>query len=171
MSRVAALFVALAAASAGALEGKWTPQQVLELEPAWLRKQGLQVPTKRLWDPKKGGGLLANAVNLGGCSASFVSPEGLVISNHHCVVDILQEHSRPGDDLFEKGYLARGRDHLHARHRDRAYGRACLRHYDLRTWTARWSAIRSRLFFAECAERGGRARCPSTSGSRPSASR
>jgi hypothetical protein len=34
-------------------EGKWTPEQVLRLEPAWLRQQGLELSPKRLWDPAK----------------------------------------------------------------------------------------------------------------------
>ena len=35
-----------------AAEGKWTPQQVLELDPKWLAQQGLKLPPSRLWDPQ-----------------------------------------------------------------------------------------------------------------------
>jgi len=54
-------------------------------------------------------GLLANAVQLPGCSGSFVSAEGLLITNHHCVVGILQEHSTPQSNLSRDGFLARSR--------------------------------------------------------------
>lgn len=73
----------------------------------WVKDQGFQVPLQKLWDPKKKTGLLNNALQLQGCSASFVSPNGLLITNHHCVVGILQQHSTPQRNLFEAGYLAR----------------------------------------------------------------
>ena len=96
-----------AAPAARAAEGKWTPQQVLQQGPAWVKAQGFGLPLQRLWDAKKGGGLLANAVQLPGCSGSFVSAEGLLITNHHCVVGILQQHSTPQANLGGDGYLAR----------------------------------------------------------------
>jgi hypothetical protein len=104
------LLLVLVALPALAGEGKWTPQQVLELDPAWLKKQGLQVPPKRLWDPKRGTGLLAGAVNVGGCSGAFISSTGLVITNHHCVFSIVQEHSSPQRDLITQGFLATNRE-------------------------------------------------------------
>ncbi|MBE0656829.1 MAG: S46 family peptidase [Bryobacteraceae bacterium] len=91
-------------------EGKWTPQQVLKLNPAELKKQGLQLPVRRLWDPVRGTGLLAATVNTGGCSAGFVSEAGLVLTNHHCLFGMVQEHSRPGRDLITNGFLAGSRD-------------------------------------------------------------
>ncbi|PTL80446.1 S46 family peptidase [Vitiosangium sp. GDMCC 1.1324] len=104
------LFLSLMAAPALAGEGKWTPQQVLELDPAWLKAQGLQVPPKRLWDPKRGTGLLAGAVNVGGCTGAFISESGLVITNHHCAFSIIQEHSTPQRDLITQGFLAKSRE-------------------------------------------------------------
>jgi hypothetical protein len=104
--------VAVLAASATfalAGEGKWTPRQVLAQGPAWVKAQGFGLPLPRLWDEKAGGGLLANAVQLPGCSGSFVSPEGLLITNHHCADGILQEHSTPQANLSRDGYLARTR--------------------------------------------------------------
>ena len=74
-------------------EGKWTPQQVLAQGPAWVAAQGFGLPLGRLWDEKAGSGLLANAVQLPGCSGGFISAEGLLITNHHCADGILQERS------------------------------------------------------------------------------
>jgi hypothetical protein len=99
----------LLAAPALAGEGKWTPQQVLAQGPAWVKAQGFGLPLERLWDEKAGGGLLANAVQLPGCSGSFVSAEGLLVTNHHCADGILQEHSTPQANLSLDGYLARTR--------------------------------------------------------------
>ena len=96
----------LAASGAFAVEGKWTPEQVLEHDPQWLRKLGLEIPPQKLWT-KDGAGLLEAAVRIEGCSAGFVSPQGLMITNHHCAFSILQQHSTPERDLITHGFLAR----------------------------------------------------------------
>ncbi len=106
--RLPLLFLALAFAFDGkvfGVEGKWTPQQVLELDPQWLRQLGLEIPPERLWG-RDGAGLLEAAVQLGGCSTGFVSADGLMITNHHCAFAILQQHSTPERDLITDGFLA-----------------------------------------------------------------
>ena len=45
-----------------------------------------------------------------GCSASLVSAEGLVLTNHHCVVDCVQNFSRPGEDLVQLGFYTQRRE-------------------------------------------------------------
>lgn len=98
---------AVVSSFAWAGEGKWTPQQVLDLGPSWVKQQGFGLPLSKLWDPKTQGGLLTNAVQFPGCSGSFVSKDGLLITNHHCIVGILQEHSTPQQNLVKDGYLAK----------------------------------------------------------------
>lgn len=110
MTRTALLVAVLAAGSSAAGEGKWTPEQVLSLGPAWVKAQGFTLPLERLWSAKTKTGLLANAVQLPGCSGSFISKTGLLITNHHCVVGILQEHSTPEKNLVALGYVARTPD-------------------------------------------------------------
>nr|HRC88026.1 S46 family peptidase [Thermoanaerobaculia bacterium] len=89
--------------------GKWTPQQILEIDLARLASWGLQVPPTELWRPE-GGGLLEAAVQISGCSAGFISPDGLLVTNHHCVFSILQEHATPARDLIHDGFLAKSRE-------------------------------------------------------------
>src|SRR5918999_955794 len=98
-------FLALSAA-AFAVEGKWTPEQVLEHDPRWLRELGLEIPPGKLWS-RESGGLLEAAVKLETCSAGFISPQGLLITNHHCAFGVLQQHSTPERDLITHGFLAR----------------------------------------------------------------
>ena len=93
-----------------AADGKWTPQQVLQLDPVWLKKQGLEIAPSKLWDEKRGTGLLAATINVGGCSGGFISPDGLFITNHHCLFGVLQENATPGNDIITNGFLARTRD-------------------------------------------------------------
>ena len=94
-----------------AAEGKWTPQQIPQLDPAWLKELGLELPPQRLWDPARGTGLLAATLNIGGCSAGWISAEGLFVTNHHCLFGVLQEHATPENDVITNGFLARTREH------------------------------------------------------------
>jgi hypothetical protein len=105
-----ALISLLFATTLFAAEGKWTPQQVLELDPQWLKAQGLELAPQRLWDPQRGTGLLAAAISTGGCSAGWISAEGLFVTNHHCLFGMLQEHATPENDIITNGFLARTRD-------------------------------------------------------------
>lgn len=106
---LAALALALlTTAKASAVEGKWTPEQVLQLDPKWLRELGLEIPPEKLWG-RDGAGLLEAAVQIAGCSAGFVSAEGLLVTNHHCAFPILQQHSTTERDLITNGFLARTR--------------------------------------------------------------
>lgn len=101
--------------------GMWMPSQLGEGEhAATLAKLGVEFPPGALTDPTKFP--LAAVVSLGGCSASFVSPDGLVVTNHHCVTRALQHNSTPDKLLLEDGYLAKTRaDELSAGPGQRIY--------------------------------------------------
>jgi Peptidase S46 len=43
----------------------------------------------------------------GGCSASFVSPQGLVMTNHHCAVDCVEQLSTPEKNYVDNGFYAK----------------------------------------------------------------
>lgn len=84
-------------------EGMFTPNQLpamadeleragLELEPASLA---------RLTDFPMGA-----VISLGGCTASFVSPKGLVVTNHHCARGSVQYNSSPEHNYLQDGFLA-----------------------------------------------------------------
>lgn len=42
-----------------------------------------------------------------GCSASFISPHGLVMTNHHCVLECVQQLATAKDNLVETGFSSR----------------------------------------------------------------
>lgn len=83
----------------------WLPSQI-PAHAQELRQLGLQIDPALLADPKSS--VLGAIVNMG-CSASFVSKEGLVITNHHCATGALQLNSTPAADLLEQGMLAKTR--------------------------------------------------------------
>lgn len=84
----------------------WMPQQIPALTDD-LKKLGLQLDAKQFADLT--GFPMGAVVSTGGCSASFVSPDGLIATNHHCVYGALQYNSTPQNDLVRNGFLARER--------------------------------------------------------------
>jgi hypothetical protein len=100
------LLPALLLASAHADEGMWMPQQIPALAPR-LAALGFQGDPGAFADLT--GQPMGAVISLGGCSASFVSPDGLIATNHHCTVGALQFNSTPERNLLKDGYLARTR--------------------------------------------------------------
>ena len=51
-------------------------------------------------------------MRLAGCTASFVSPDGLMLTNHHCVASCLAQNSTRESSLLDTGFVApdRGRE-------------------------------------------------------------
>jgi len=80
----------------------WLPAQVPAVARE-LRAAGLRLDPRRLADLARPP--LAAVVWLGGCSGSFVSPEGLIATNHHCVQSSLQARSSPERNLLRDGLV------------------------------------------------------------------
>jgi S1-C subfamily serine protease len=101
--RLIAASIALAIASPSfAAEGMWTldnlPKSQMQAEfgftptDAWVQK------------------VMRSSVRLaGGCSGSFISGDGLVLTNHHCIVGCIGDLSSADEDLMRDGFLAKSR--------------------------------------------------------------
>jgi len=95
-----ALLITLAIITSPAMadEGMWTFDNFpvdavkqsygVEITPAWLDHVRL------------------STVRLTNCTAAFVSPDGLMLTNHHCVESCLGELSSKDDALMERGFIA-----------------------------------------------------------------
>ncbi|MGH9819472.1 MAG: S46 family peptidase, partial [Pyrinomonadaceae bacterium] len=82
-------------------EGMFTPDQIAGLP---LKTRGLKIRPIDIYNPA-GGGLTDAILRLSiGCTAEFVSPEGLILTNHHCGFDALVAASTPDKDLVETGF-------------------------------------------------------------------
>jgi len=99
--------IALLAIGVQAEEGMWMPQQIPALA-GKLRALGFAGDPKSFADLT--GQPMGAIVSLGGCTASFVSPDGLIVTNHHCVTGGLQFNSTPQRNLLRDGYLAETRE-------------------------------------------------------------
>jgi hypothetical protein len=98
------MITTLAANTALADEGMWQPNQLPTIA-TQLTKAGLALNPKNLTDLT--GFPMGAIVSLGGCTASFVSDQGLVATNHHCVYGSVQYNSTEENNLLENGFLAK----------------------------------------------------------------
>lgn len=105
-SLVLLAWMALFPVALAAEEGMWRPRQL----PALADKLKALNPEV---DPAALSDLTGHPMNaviwLGNCTASFVSPQGLVITNHHCAYGSIQHNSTEERNLLEAGFLAAGR--------------------------------------------------------------
>jgi hypothetical protein len=100
---VIAAVVAAVAAPAAADEGMWTFNNFPA--DAVARKYGFKPDQQWLDKLRLGSARLAQ-----GCSGSFVSKDGLVMTNHHCVHTCVSQLSSATKDLVKEGFLAKKRD-------------------------------------------------------------
>jgi len=114
-----ATLLVLHAGSAAAREGMFTPDQLPEISKD-LRKTGLEIKPSQLTDLTKFP--MGAIISLGGCSASFVSDQGLVATNHHCSRGSVQYNSTEENNYLEDGFLAKSlNDELPAAPGSRVY--------------------------------------------------
>ncbi|MGC9364018.1 MAG: S46 family peptidase [Fidelibacterota bacterium] len=100
------LIIIIMAALGLAEEGMWQLSQLPDLK---LEQQGFEISAADIYSPDKT--TISDAIVwLGGCSASFVSPDGLVLTNHHCAHGALQRNSaKDSVDYIKTGFLAKSR--------------------------------------------------------------
>ena len=98
---------ALVGLSAQADEGMWQPHQLPQIK-AQLKAAGLKLNPEKMADLSQ---FPMNAiVSLGGCSASFLSEQGLVVTNHHCAYGNIQHNSSAENNLLVNGFVAKSKD-------------------------------------------------------------
>lgn len=93
-------------ATAHADEGQWQPHQLPQLK-SELKRIGITIPAEKLADLSKHP--MSAIVSTGGCSASFVSPDGLIVTNHHCAYGAIQRNSTAENNYISNGFLAKTR--------------------------------------------------------------
>jgi hypothetical protein len=87
-------------------EGMFPLSEIHKLD---LKKAGLKISVNEIYNPKANS-LIDALVNVGGCTGSFISNEGLIITNHHCAFSAVQLASTPENDYLNKGFVARDRE-------------------------------------------------------------
>ena len=107
--RKAAMAMACAAACAAtgarADEGMWMPSQLPQLAKQ-LQAAGYRGDPRQLADVTRPP--LAAVVKVGGATGSFVSSQGLILTNHHVAFGVIQYNSSKQRDLIGNGFVAGG---------------------------------------------------------------
>lgn len=80
-----------------------------ELKNIDVKKAGLKIKPEELYNPN-GTSLIDAIVRVGGCTGSFLSNDGLIITNHHCAFSFVQAISDVKNDYIKYGFLAQNRE-------------------------------------------------------------
>jgi len=87
-------------------EGMFLPDTLTQLPLTKLKQRGLRIPITDIYNPN-GPSIKDAVVIVDGGTGEFVSPEGLLLTNHHVAFDALVSASDPSKDYAANGYLAK----------------------------------------------------------------
>ncbi len=102
-ARLPLLFVTTLLLPSSAEEGMYPISDIARLN---LQSKGLQMAPNDLFNPN-GVSLIDGICKVNGCTGSFVSPKGLVITNHHCAYRAIQSASTKDQDYLKNGFQAK----------------------------------------------------------------
>ncbi len=92
-------------------EGMWLPALVEKLNISQMKKEGCSLNADDIYSINHSS--LKDAVvalDRGSCTAELVSDEGLLLTNHHCGFDEIQQHSTVEHDYLKDGFWARTKE-------------------------------------------------------------
>lgn len=89
-------------------EGMWLPMYLKRIHPE-MQKMGLKLSPDELYNINNSS-LKDAVVWFGGyCTGEVISPDGLILTNHHCGFESIQTHSTPEKDYLKNGFWAMNR--------------------------------------------------------------
>ena len=97
------LIVCAAASATRGEEGMYPMSELHRLD---LERHGLALPVQEIYDPS-GLALVDGICRLPGCTGSFVSEQGLILTNHHCAFRAIRDASTAENDYLQDGFTAR----------------------------------------------------------------
>lgn len=91
-------------------EGMWLPLLLKALNEEEMQSLGMKMTAEDIYSVNHGS-LKDAIVHFGGfCTSSIISPNGLLLTNHHCGYGAIQDHSTLEHNYLEDGFWARSRD-------------------------------------------------------------
>jgi len=88
-------------------EGMWLPQLLQSLNEKEMKRMGMKISAADIYSISKSS-LKDAIVSFGGfCTAEVISDNGLLLTNHHCGFDAIQNHSSLTDNYIQKGFWAK----------------------------------------------------------------
>lgn len=103
----ASLFFIVLLQTARADEGMWLPQLLGKLNESRMKSLGMKINAADIYSINKGS-LKDAIVSFGGfCTGEVISSKGLVLTNHHCGFDAIQNHSSLEKNYIRDGFWAK----------------------------------------------------------------
>ncbi|MBK7337252.1 MAG: S46 family peptidase [Saprospirales bacterium] len=99
------LFLFILLGTLSAQEGMWLPNYLVRNE-AEMRSMGMKMTADEIYSELKPSLKDAIVQFDGGCTASLISPNGLLLTNHHCGFDQIQDRSTMENNYVEDGFWA-----------------------------------------------------------------
>ena len=88
-------------------EGMWLPQLLAQLNEKQMKALGMKINAGDIYNINKGS-LKDAIVSFGGfCTGEVISDKGLVLTNHHCGFDAIQDHSTLDHNYIRDGFWAK----------------------------------------------------------------
>jgi len=87
-------------------EGMWLPFLLGQLNEADMQSLGMKMSAEDIYSVNKGSLKDAIVHFNGGCSSSIISPQGLLLTNHHCGYSAIQTHSTLQNNYLQDGFWA-----------------------------------------------------------------
>src|SRR4051812_36495677 len=85
-------------------EGMWLPQLLQALNEKDMKKLGMKISASDIYNINKSS-LKDAIVSFGGfCTAEVISDKGLLLTNHHCGFDAVQNHSSVTNNYIRDGF-------------------------------------------------------------------
>ena len=104
-----AVATAIFSLSASADEGMWVLPLLQQQNLPEMRALGLKLQDYEIYSPENASLKDAVVIFGGGCTGEVVSPDGLVLTNHHCGYGAIQSHSTLEHDYLTEGFWATSR--------------------------------------------------------------
>src|ERR1043165_9158207 len=100
-------FATFITAIARADEGMWLPLLLDKMNEKEMKSLGMKISAKDIYNINSGS-LKDAIVSFGGfCTGEVISNKGLVLTNHHCGFDALQNHSTVDHNYLKDGFWAK----------------------------------------------------------------
>jgi hypothetical protein len=88
-------------------EGMWLPQLLQKLNESRMKSLGMKISAADIYSVNKGS-LKDAIVSFGGfCTGEVISGQGLVLTNHHCGFDAIQNHSTLENNYIRDGFWSK----------------------------------------------------------------
>ncbi len=100
------VFAMLLAIPLHADEGMWLPALIQKLNIKDMQGKGFGLTAEDIYSINQSS-LKDAVVSIGGCTAEMISPEGLMLTNHHCAFNDIQQHSSIEHDYLRDGFWAK----------------------------------------------------------------